>query len=852
MSIIGLSGRARAVGIGTALSLASLGVPVVWGDHVDPQSVDLLDGAAWLGDDTGRVVHVNGETGGIDAELGWGGPIEGMGVEQKGDIVVVRVGGELRSLDVANLEWGATSAAANGQVIAAERTVYLVDPDGIVRLLDSVTLAAAGQVDLGSRPAANAATVGDRLVVPLVDGHVVVVDDGEVTHEIDAGHPGDQLTVTALGDRVAVLNRSAGELSTVLPRSGGRTHPVDVDMPEGEVIVPAELPRGPLWLLVPHTGELLSASPTTGEVRSVPVARPGSELAGPAVDDGHAYLVNRTEAELVQVDADTMTVGRREPLGVADASRVDIIAEGGKVFVNDPASALAIVVDGDRYVRIDKHRGLSGRRPQDRPQDTPQDPVPSAGATDAQPPPPTTPPAAPTQVQAQPGNASATVSWSLAGGSPTSSFQLTYDGLGSPIQVPGGERSVTVDGLDNGTTYVFEVWASNEVGDSDRSRSNPVVPSDRVPGSPTGVTATAGDASARVAWDAADDRGREITSYVVTAQPGGLTQETAGRSTEMDFSGLTNGTDYTFTVRAVNDLGVQSDASPPSRPVRPYGPPGQVPQVNVAFDDGVVTLDWEASPNQSPEPVRYQIAISPTAGGQGQVETPETTYSFSGLQNGVSYTFSIVPINDRGAGPARQASATPGRAPRVTSMSATRVGDRRFAVALEVDDGGRPVSGCTIALSSGGSVACDTGSRSVSVEVDVPTFDTAYTFTATVSTQLGDARSSADAASAPKPLTVDTDAARWDGATCSWPGHERTRPLLSGTQTCTGFMAWVPFGTTVAALCWTSGSSHRDDYLNQSTTFVRVSYGGMTGYMSHLYFTTYLDRDGTIAGLRAC
>ena len=44
-----------------------------------------------------------------------------------------------------------------------------------------------------------------------------------------------------------------------------------------------------------------------------------------------------------------------------------------------------------------------------------------------------------------------------------------------------------------------------------------------------------------------------ITGYVVTRSPGGVT--TSGTASPITVPGLTNGTTYTFTVRAVNAAG---------------------------------------------------------------------------------------------------------------------------------------------------------------------------------------------------------------------------------------------------------------------------------------------------------
>ncbi len=91
-----------------------------------------------------------------------------------------------------------------------------------------------------------------------------------------------------------------------------------------------------------------------------------------------------------------------------------------------------------------------------------------------------------------------------------------------------------------------------------------------VPGAPTNVAATAGNASANVTWVApTDNGGAAIQNYTVTATPGGASQTVA--STSAAFTGLTNGTAYTFSVVARNSVG--TGPAGVSNPVTPSTSP---------------------------------------------------------------------------------------------------------------------------------------------------------------------------------------------------------------------------------------------------------------------------------------
>ena len=188
------------------------------------------------------------------------------------------------------------------------------------------------------------------------------------------------------------------------------------------------------------------------------------------------------------------------------------------------------------------------------------------------------------------------------GGSAITSYTATSTpGSFTGTLTQAGSGTITVTGLTNGSAYTFTVKATNAIGTGAASAaSNPVTPA-TVPGTPTGVSATAGDEQASVSFTApASNGGSTITSYTATSDPGNITGilNQAGSGT-ITVTGLTNGTAYTFTVKATNSVGTGA-ASAASNAVTPtfvcgmvltiyHVASGRVAPVNKTVSYGTVT-----------------------------------------------------------------------------------------------------------------------------------------------------------------------------------------------------------------------------------------------------------------------
>jgi hypothetical protein len=292
-------------------------------------------------------------------------------------------------------------------------------------------------------------------------------------------------------------------------------------------------------------------------------------------------------------------------------------------------------------------------------------------------------PGPPTGVTALPGNAEIMVSWTApAVGAPIIAYNVTATAGGFTCATTGA-TSCIVTGLSNGTPYSFTVTATNPVGTGDPSlASNSATPL-LVPGRPTAVSGIAGDTTVDVTWTAPADTGASsIGGYTVAASPGIRTCSTAG-SIGCTVTGLTNGTVYTFTVRAANSLGLGLP-SVPSAGVTPRTRPNPPINVTALASNGQALVAWSAPPFDGGSPVTaYDVISSPD--GRVCHTTGARFCTVTSLTNRTWYSFTVTATNVAGTSDSSAASAqamplrgstyvtvTPNRL--VDSRNGTRIG----------------------------------------------------------------------------------------------------------------------------------------------------------------------------------
>jgi hypothetical protein len=139
---------------------------------------------------------------------------------------------------------------------------------------------------------------------------------------------------------------------------------------------------------------------------------------------------------------------------------------------------------------------------------------------------------------------------------------------GAATNVGTNSPSYTLIDADYNNTIKCTVTATNSAGSASATSAATATIAGTEPGAPTIGTATPGNAQVSVAFTApANTGGPAITSYTVTSNPDGITG--TGSSSPIIVSGLTNGTPYTFTVRATNSIGTGPASAASSPAVTP-------------------------------------------------------------------------------------------------------------------------------------------------------------------------------------------------------------------------------------------------------------------------------------------
>jgi predicted RNA-binding protein with TRAM domain len=288
------------------------------------------------------------------------------------------------------------------------------------------------------------------------------------------------------------------------------------------------------------------------------------------------------------------------------------------------------------------------------------------------------------------------------------------------INAPGSSTARVVD--DAHRVRTVDKYADDILG-SDRPPlppaetpppPKPKKPAVAKPGAPRNVRAAAGNAEARVTWQAAAENGAPITRYVVAGA--GKTFQVGADQRSLTVTGLVNGETYQFAVHAVNRKG-----DGPDRTSNSVKPTSEVPDAPTAATaeakpDGTVVVSWPAANGQGLKITRYTVTAISEGGSAPIGDATETSLTIPAgqLEYGKQYAFTVVSVNERGAGSKASpvsGSVVPFTTPgKPAEVEASTVGDRAGAIQVTwqpAADNGRPISKYTV--TAGGRVTDATG-----------------------------------------------------------------------------------------------------------------------------------------------
>jgi hypothetical protein len=246
------------------------------------------------------------------------------------------------------------------------------------------------------------------------------------------------------------------------------------------------------------------------------------------------------------------------------------------------------------------------------------------------------------------------------------------------------------------------------------------------PGAPTDLCGTPDDGQVSLSWIAPSDTGSAAIDYYEyqyrenNAGTWGdwgdywTSTDSAGTNitdTSVDVTGLTNGTEYEFQVRAVSSAGEGSESTSVTATlqrtmitIRAPGPPTNLTMSSE--DDEQVTLSWYPSsdwgtPHFTHYQYRYATVSDPMESDfnawarTGDTDNTDTTFTVEGLTNGVDYYFQVRAANDVVQGAASNtARAIPATVPGApTGLRVTgRNQNVRLSWTAPSDDGGAEIN----------------------------------------------------------------------------------------------------------------------------------------------------------------
>ena len=236
---------------------------------------------------------------------------------------------------------------------------------------------------------------------------------------------------------------------------------------------------------------------------------------------------------------------------------------------------------------------------------------------------------------------------------------IDFIGLDGTVSLTLNVASATADSKAGTLTWpvASQPW---KAGDKLMVRVRPTPPK---PVRPSGLKAASGDGSVTLTWDAASNA--SITGYEYQTRWAGVAWSawtaisgSGSTTTSHTVTGLTNGTEYRFKLRAVNVSGAGKPgpgASPWYVSATPQVlPPAAPTGLTALAGNGTVVLTWDDPSDTSITRYEYQMRWTGVGWGSWTAipgsGSATRSHALTGLTNGTEYRFKLRAVNVSGAG----------------------------------------------------------------------------------------------------------------------------------------------------------------------------------------------------------
>ncbi len=269
-----------------------------------------------------------------------------------------------------------------------------------------------------------------------------------------------------------------------------------------------------------------------------------------------------------------------------------------------------------------------------------------------------TPPSSPTISSIVIGNGVITVYFDIPssdGGSAINDYEYSIDD-GATWTFSGSKTSpIEITGLTNGVEYSVKLRAVNSVGSGEAYSPVSGTPA-TVPDAPSFNFDfdLPGDGYLIMHFNTFNNGGSEIINYEYSLDLGTIIFPLNTTISPYTITGLTNGVNYYFQLRAKNAIGYSEWAYPTINPWTSdiYARPGRIPDaptnLNVTAGDGSASISFDAGYDGGYMVLSYEYSIN--NGPVIRIYVNYNSFEITGLTNGVSYSIKVRAENILGSG----------------------------------------------------------------------------------------------------------------------------------------------------------------------------------------------------------